>query len=150
MCGLKSVTAVVRPSFRQFYVRRGDAPWASDEVSASGYEARLEAIDGFVYIGTEMYGSPTRVTVEVLDSEPPVAPRAERHADSRIDGSGPLAVLSWGETEPDLVVDVPAGTLRVRASWFGTEEAAKHPDWDLGGDDESPESVTLQVWPERP
>ena len=105
---VKSVTAVDRPSYRQFYVRRGKAPCASDEVPASGYEARLEGIGGFAYIGTEMYGSPTRVTVEVLDSEPSVLPRAERHAESRIEGSGPLAVFSWGETEPELVVDVPS------------------------------------------
>lgn len=35
----------------------------------------------------------------------------------------------------------------VRASWFGTAEAATHPDNDMGGDDLSPEHVTLDFWP---
>jgi hypothetical protein len=53
-----------------FYLRRGDADWASDQVSELGYLAQLEAIDGFVFVGTAMFGSPTRVIIEVHDGIP--------------------------------------------------------------------------------
>ncbi|MGH3665277.1 MAG: hypothetical protein ACRDU8_04165 [Egibacteraceae bacterium] len=137
---------VVSPWYRQFYLRRGAARWASDEVSTEGYEARLDAIGGFVYVGTEMYGSPTEVIVEVHDTEPPVAENADRVVDASVGGDGPLAVLSWGEQEPDVVIDVPGGTLRLRAAWSGLSEAQGHADQEVGGDERSPERVLLQVW----
>ena len=51
------VGLVVQPWYRQFYLRRGDADWLSDEISAEGYERGLEAKDGFAYVGTTMYGN---------------------------------------------------------------------------------------------
>ena len=60
---------VVKPWYRQFYLLRGEAEWTSDRVSPGAYESCLEAIDGFVYVGTSMYGHPTDVRVEVHDTE---------------------------------------------------------------------------------
>ena len=59
------IRAVVQPLYRQFYLRRGDAEWLSDQISDGGYERGLEAIDGFAYVGTTMYGNPIGVVARV-------------------------------------------------------------------------------------
>jgi len=143
------VLAVVKPWYRQFYVQRGDARWASDEVSAEGYAAGVEAIGGFMYVGTTMYGSPTTVTVEVTDAEPPIPSEADRSATVEIGGEGPVALLSWGDNEPVAIVDVPEGSLRCRVSWTGSEEASAHADVEIGGRSPSPEAILIQLWPTR-
>jgi hypothetical protein len=107
----------------------------------------MEAIGGFAFVGTEMYGSPTRVTVEVYDSEAPTVENAERSVEVSVDEDGPISILSWGEDVAEAVVDVPAGPLRLRGSWFGLSSTVGHPDYDSGGDAESPERVLFQVWP---
>jgi len=137
----------VQPWYRQFYLRRGDAPWASDQVSNETYEVGVEAIGGFVVVGTEMYGSPTEVVVEADDEEPPVPEHVDRSVEVSIAGNGPLAVLSWGDDDPVGIVELPAGPIRMRVNWRGLTDTLTHPDYDLGGDDPSPETVLLQLWP---
>ena len=145
------VTVLVRPWYRQFYVRRGAAEWRSDEVSDEGYERGLEAVDGFMYVSTTMFGSPTRVTVRVHDEEPAIDAAAERTADTTVTGDGPIAVLNWDPSDPPVAsIAVPQGRLSVRASWHGVSEARNHPDSEFGGDDTSPERVVLDVWPTEP
>jgi len=114
---------VVRPCFRQFYLRRGRAEWRSDEISPAGYERGLEEVDGFVYVGTSMYGSPTRLAITVHASDP---------------GEPPIASIR-----------VPTGRLHARVGWHGTDAAKLHPDNDIGGDELSPEHLTLDVWPSQ-
>lgn len=84
-CGavlVEAVATVVQPWSRHFYLLRGDAEWASDRVSPEAYEICLEAIGGFVYVGTSMDGRPTDVRVEVHDTEPlEVAAEADRVVD---------------------------------------------------------------------
>jgi len=60
---------VVNPWYRQFYLQRGDAPWASDQLSPAGIERALEERGGFVYVGTSMYGNPVEVTLELHDDQ---------------------------------------------------------------------------------
>jgi hypothetical protein len=139
---------VVQPWYRQFYLRRGSAEWNSDKVSGAGYSRGLEAIDGFVYVGTTMYGSPTQITIRVHASNPGPPDPADRAAEVRLDGDGHLAVLNWQPGEAAVAdVVLPTGPLLVRASWHGTAQAAAHPDYDLGGEDLSPERVVLDLWP---
>ena len=141
------ISTVVHPWYRQFYLRRGDAEWASDRVTAEGYAVRIEAIDGFVYVGTSMYGHPTAVRVEVHDTAPDAPDDADHEAEVPLVGGGQLAVLSWGDDEPVATAELPDGRCRLRASWFGVADAEAHPDNDLGGEDLSPERLQFQVWP---
>jgi hypothetical protein len=140
-------TAVVSPWYGQFYLRRGEAPWASDRISEAGYEDLLEGIDGFAYVGLEMYGSPTHMTIEVHDTGPPVPEDAEHVVEVSMTGAGPLGILDWGDDEPGTVVAVPEGPLRLRVSWLGIGAALQHPDRDLSGPDESPERLLVHLWP---
>ena len=140
---------VVNPWYRQFYLRRGDAPWASDRISKDGYEAHLEAVEGFVCVSTEMYGSPTPVSIEIHDSEPVPVENADRSVEVSVDGDGPIAVLSWAEEEASTSIDTPDGPLRLRVSWFGLSETIGNPAREAGGEAESPERILLQVWPPR-
>ena len=140
---------MVKPSYRQFYIRRGDEPWASDAVSDEGYARGVEAVGGFVYVGTTMFGNPTTVVVEVGDSPPSEVTDADRCAEVTVEGDGQLAVFSWGEDDPVGVVEVPPGPLRLRVAWAGSSAAAAHPDADIGGDSLSDESIHIQVWPAR-
>lgn len=143
------IQVVVMPWYRQFYVRRGDAEWLSDQISSEGYERGLEAIDGFAYVGTTMYGNPTKVAVRVHDRAPgqPDA-EADRFAEARLTGSGDAAILNWEPgDDPVAVVPVPPGPVGIRASWYGTAAAAAHPDWDIGGEQLSPERLILDFWP---
>lgn len=137
----------MKPWYRQFYLRRGDASWASDQVSDEGYAAGVEAIGGFVYVGTTMYGSPTAVAVEVTETAPAAPPEAERSVVVEIGGKGRLGVLGWGDNDPTAVADVPVGPLGCRVSWMGSEEAAEHPDAEIGGQALSPETIVIQIWP---
>lgn len=143
------MSAVVRPWYRQFYLRRGPAPWASDEVSSDGYATGVEAIGGFVYVGTTMYGSPTNVTIEVSDAEPANPHGTDRSATVTIRGEGSLALLSWGEDEPVAIAHAPEGPLRCRVIRTGTDAASNHPDVEGGGESLSPEAIVIQVWPGR-
>jgi hypothetical protein len=143
-------TAVVRPWYRQFYVRRGDAEWRSDEISDDGCERGLEAIGGFVYVGTAMYGSPTELAVRVHTSEPRPPESAERTAQVTVGGDGDLQILNWEHGEdPVAVVAVPVGPVVLRVGWSGTSAAVGHPDYEVGGDSLSPERLVLDVWPLR-
>ena len=109
---IEAVATIVNPWYRQFYLLRGEAEWASDRVSPEAYETCLEAIGGFVYVGTSMYGHPTRARVEVHDAEPlDVAADADRVTEVSLAGDGPLAILSWGANDPEATVDLPAGPL---------------------------------------
>jgi hypothetical protein len=138
---------VVNPWYRQFYLQRGDAPWASDQISETGMERALEARDGFVHVGTSMYGNPVEVTLELHDEEPPPDDRCDRITEVSLSGSGPLGVLDWGENEPQLLFALPEGPLRLRASFAGLAAADAHPDNDVSGDELSPERILLQLWP---
>jgi hypothetical protein len=141
---------VVRPCFRQFYLRRGRAEWRSDEISPAGYERGLEEVDGFVYVGTSMYGSPTRLAITVHASDPGAPPNADHVAQIEIAGQGDLAVLNWEPGEPPIAsIRVPTGRLHARVGWHGTDAAKLHPDNDIGGDELSPEHLTLDVWPSQ-
>ena len=117
---------VVKPWYRQFYLRRGQAPWSSDQVSVEGYEAHLESIGGFVCVCVEMYGSPTPVKVEVHDTQPPQVEDADRSVEVSVDGDGSLSILSWSTDEPEMSVEAPAGPLRLRTSWFGLASTIGH------------------------
>ena len=144
---VEAVATVVKPWYRQFYLLRGEAEWASDRVSSDAYETCLEAIDGFVYVGTAMYGHPTDVRVELHDAEPlEVAAEADRVVEVSLAGEGALAILSWGANDPEATVELPAGPLRLRGNWFGLAAADAHPDNDLGGGEPSPERVLFQLW----
>jgi hypothetical protein len=142
-----SAKVVVKPWYRQFYLQRGDAPWASDQLSDAGIERALEETGGFVYVGTSMYGNPVEVAVELNDGEPSPQDEADRVTEVSLMGSGPLGVLSWGETEPELIFDLPEGPLRLRASYSGLAAADAHPDNDVSGEELSPERIVLQLWP---
>ena len=85
------ISTVVHPWYRQFYLRRGDAEWASDRVTAEGYAVRIEAIDGFVYVGTSMYGHPTAVRVgsTTPPRTPPTTPTTRRRCRWSGEGSWP-------------------------------------------------------------
>lgn len=139
---------VVRPWHRQFYLRRGDAEWCSDRISDDGYASGLEAVDGFAYVGTTMFGSPTEVLIRVHPAEPGTPAFADRSAEAVLSGAGDLAVLNWEpDDHPVTTIDLPAGHVRLRASWFGTQAAAAHLDSDVGGEELSPERVVLDLWP---
>ena len=118
---LESMTVLVTPWYWQFYLVRGDAPWESDKVSPEGYDAHLEAIDGFVYVGTSTYGHPTEVRVEVHDSDPPdVREDADTVVEVSVSGEGRLGVFNWEPlVEPVATIDVPIGPLRIRGTWLG-------------------------------
>jgi hypothetical protein len=146
------VVGEVEPWYHQFYVRRGSADWVSDQISVDGYERGLEAIDGFAFVGTTMYGSPTAFTARVY-ADAPGAPNvdADRVAEARLGGAGPVAIVNWEPgDEPVAIVPVPAGPVQVRVSWFGIREAAAHPDCEVGGRRPSPEHLTLEFWPLGP
>jgi hypothetical protein len=144
---VSSATVVVKPWYRQFYLQRGDAPWASDQLSGAGIERALESWEGFVFVGTSMYGNPVEVTLELHDEEPSPQEDADRVTEVSLSGSGPLGVLSWGETEAELSFDLPEGPLRLRASHSGLAAADAHPDNDVSGEELSPERILLQLWP---
>jgi hypothetical protein len=125
---VREASAVVKPWYRQFYLRRGEAEWASDRVSDDGYQRGLEAIEGFVYVGTAMYGNPTSVRVAVHDAEPePTSDEADRVVEVSVSGDGPLAIFSWASDEAEATVELPAGSCRLRASWFDVGAAETHP-----------------------
>ena len=71
-------SVMIRPWYRQFYLRRGDAEWYSDRISDDGYASGLEAVDGFAYVGTTMYGSPTELVIKVRQDDR-IPHRARRH-----------------------------------------------------------------------
>ena len=75
---------------------------------------------------------------------------ADRVTEVSLEGSGSLGVLSWGETEPELVFEVTEGPLRLRASFSGLAAADSHPDNDVSGEELSPETILLQLWPAPP
>jgi len=141
---------IVRPCYRQFYLRRGEADWNSDRVSQTGYENGLEEIDGFVYVGTTMYSSPTSVIVQLHSSDPGSPSNADRVMETVIGGEGDLAILNWEPGERAVAtIRVPTGRLSARVSWHGLEAAEHHPDYDTGGDELSPEYLTIDLWSNR-
>ncbi len=143
------IPVVVKPWYRQFYVRRGGAEWLADQVSPEGYERGLEAIGGFAYVGTTMYDNPTKVVVRVHDMAPgPPDGEADRVAEACLAGSGDVAVLNWEVGDDAMaVVAVPSGPVAIRVSWHGTAAAAAHPDCDVGGEQPSPERLILDLGP---
>ena len=141
-------TVTVFPWYRQFYLRRGNATWRSDEISEDGYALGVESIDGFVFVGTTMYGSPTQVHVRVHESYPGEPASCDRTAEVLIEGEGDLALLNWEPGEPPAgEVPLPPGAVQARVSWHGSADAEAHPDYDLGGDELSPERLVLDIWP---
>ncbi|MEZ5377721.1 MAG: hypothetical protein R2733_14545 [Acidimicrobiales bacterium] len=141
-------TMTVRPWHRQFYLRRGASEWKSDQVSDAGYKAGVEAIEGFVYVGTTMFGSPTRLSIRTHSSDPGPPQSADRSAEVTITGAGNLAVLNWDPGEPCVgEVELPDGPVCARVSWHGTKQAAAHEDCEVGGERSSPEYLVLDVWP---
>lgn len=147
---ISTARAVVNPWYRQFYLQRGDEPWASDRITAEGYDRALDAVGGFAYVGTSMYGNPVELTLELHDDEPALLEKADRVTEVSLTGSGALGVLSWGELEPELTFELPEGSLRLRASFSGLAAADSHPDNDVSGDELSPERIVLQLWPAPP
>ena len=141
-------SVMIQPWYRQFYLRRGDAEWYSDRISDHGYTSGLEAVDGFAYVGTTMYGSPTEVVIEVREDDPGIPESADCSAEAVLSGDGDLAILNWDpDDQPVATIHMPEGNVRLRASWFGTKAAAAHPDSDVGGEERSPERIVLDLWP---
>lgn len=144
---VSAAKVVVNPWYRQFYLQRGDAPWASEQLTRAGIDRALETTGGFAYVGTSMYGNPVEVTLELHDEEPSALAEADRVTEVSLSGSGSLGVLGWGENAPELTLDLPEGPLRLRASFFGLAAADAHPDNDVSGEELSPERILLQLWP---
>jgi hypothetical protein len=119
-------STVVHPWYRQFYLRRGEAEWASDRVTDEGYDVRIEAIDGFVYVGTSMYGHPTEVRVEAHDTPPEAPDDADHEVEVSLLGNGPLAILSWGDVDPVATIELPDGQ-----SGYGRAGSAWRPPWRI-------------------
>jgi hypothetical protein len=139
---------IVRPWYRQFYLRRGEAEWSSHLVSDEGYSAGLEAIDGFAYVATTMYGSPTEVVLRIHSSEPEVVVDADRVAETILGGEGDVAVHNWDtDGPPTAIVRLHTGEYHVRAAWCGSAQAEAHPDYDIGGELLAPEHIVLDFWP---
>jgi hypothetical protein len=120
---IESTRSEVRPWYSQFYLSRGRAEWASGRVSPEGYEAHLECIDGFVYVGTSTYGSSTSVTIEVHDREPPPT-LADHVVEVTLGGDGRLALLNW---EPG------RSTSRTSGSTLGSDDTTGIVDRSAGG-----------------
>ena len=74
---------------------------------------------------------------------------ADRVTEVSLSGSGALGVLSWGDTEPELVFELPEGPLRLRASFSGLAAADAHPDNDLAGEELSPNGSACSSGPRR-
>lgn len=137
----------MHPSHWQFYLRRGNAEWASDQVSPEGYEAHLESIHGFVYVGTWTYGSSTSVTIELHDCEPTPA-LADHAVEVTLDGDGQLALLNWEPgDEPVARIQPPTGRMALRGSWTGLAAVDEFPEREVAGDRPSPEVIRFQIWP---
>lgn len=69
-------------------------------------------------------------------------------AEARLHGDGDVAILSWDpDQEPVASVPLPHGSVHIRASWYGMGEAAAHTDFDVGGEDLSPERLRIDFWP---
>jgi hypothetical protein len=144
---IDSISAEVHPWYWQFYLRRGRAGWASDQVSPHGYKAHLECIDGFVYVGTWTYGSSTSVTLELHDSEPTPAP-ADHAVEVNLDGEGQLALVNWDPDEaPVARIDLPSGRMALRGSWTGLQAVEEFPEREVAGNRPSPEAILFQIWP---
>jgi hypothetical protein len=145
-------TVIVEPWYWQFYLKRGAAEWASDKVSAEGYDTRLEVIDGFIFVGVNMYGNPTEVTFEVHDTQPSdIIPAADHVVEVSVAGDGPIGVYNWDQPSPPVAlinIDTPPGPLRLRASWTCIAAAQAHPDRAGTSDVLSPERLLFQVWAE--
>lgn len=121
--------------------------WRSDSVSPDGYERHLEALEGFVYIGTWTYGGTTSVVVEVHQSEPTLT-EADHVVEVTLDGDGPLAILNWSESDGVAAeVDLPPGRMALRSSWTGLESLKEFPELEVASDWLSPEMIRLQIWP---
>jgi len=143
-----SVRAEVHPWYWQFYLRRGSAEWASEQISSEGYESHLECINGFVYVGTWTYGSRTSVAVELHDEEPPTTGESDHVVEVALDGDGQLAILNWEPDDaPVAELDLPTGRMALRGSWTGVHAAEEFPERDTSGDQPSPEKIRLQIWP---
>jgi hypothetical protein len=144
---VQSINAEVHPWYWQFYLQRGDAEWASERVSAQGYDLHLESFGGFVYVGTWTYGGVTSVTLEIHDDEP-IAPKSDHAAEVPLGGDGPLALLNWEPGEaPVAQVDLPAGPMALRASWTGLQAVLDSPELEVSGGLLSPEVIQFQIWP---
>lgn len=137
----------VDPDYFQFYLRRGEAPWASDAVSETGYERRLWSDGGFVYVGTHRRFGTMPVTITVLNGRPDLPDDRWQHvAEVSLSAGAPtIEVFSWGSDDPAFVVPVPTGDLRLRCAWTGLVAGRAE---GLDDEFESDEQLAIQVWPE--
>jgi len=143
------VEDAVEPDYAQFYAKSPEADWLSDQVSDLAYETKLEARAGFVYLGTARRYGTTRLRIEVHDSEPAEPDVRWQHvAEVSLATSGVLEIHDWGADEPAMSVSVPAGPIRLRASWTGL--VAGRGGEGLDQDGTSDERLMLQIWTALP
>lgn len=138
----------VEPDYFQFCARRGDAGWASDQVSEEGRRDRLWSNGGFVYVSTRRkYGS-MPIGVHLLDRQPgdPLG-EWDHVAEVSLDESGPFEVFSWGDEEPVARIATPGGGLRLRVLWKGLI-AGRFEGLDQDG--ASDEQILMEIWPAPP
>lgn len=93
-------------------------------MSENGHERRLEAIDGFVYVGTTRYGSPTQVVVEVHD--------ADQGSDEVAGGNGKAIVV--GGTGADILSGGPRQDIVVGNSVTDIIDGGHGPDRCTNGE----------------
>ena len=142
------VTTEVQPWYWQFYLRRGNADWASDQISSEGHEAHLECISGFVYVGTWTYGSRTTVTIELHEQEPRPDGHADHVEEVVLDEDGQLAILNWEPNDvPVAEIHLPTGQMTLRGSSTDVRAANEFSERETGGDQPSPERILIQIWP---
>ncbi len=142
--GPSTTEVVVRPDYFQFYAS-ADGTWPVEEPTLEGYRVHLWSTGGFLYLGTAAEAGWTRVTVRVLDHPPgALAPDGDHVAETSIDSNGTLEVRNWdstpGQVPADAAIDVPRGSLRVRATWTHLAEVDELAD-------ESAERLLLELWP---
>ena len=95
---VSAAKVVVNPWYRQFYLQRGDAPWASDQLSRCRHRTGTRGdAEGSSTSGRRCTAIPSRSTLELHDEEPSPHEHADRVTEVSLSGSGALGVLSWGD-----------------------------------------------------
>ena len=138
------VTTQVEPDYFQFYARRADAGWASDQTTSMGFEAHLWSNGQFVTVRTARKFGTTAVAVEVWDAPPDPPDEHWQHvAEVSLEPGGPLEVFGWDDDTPAVIVPIDEGWVRLRVLWAGLV-AGRFEGMDEDGNSE--EHLMFQVW----